>query len=215
MKIDLLSAADYKSMKNRELGLPMPAKKQDSTSALVIVVKALDSLSDADKQWVLNSAASRWALTVQQQAGGGGAGVGGVGGAPLGSNSSDAQAAIASNSIRAFIRAKKPTTDVQRVACLGAYLAQTTGQHGFTSKDIATAHTDSGGSKINLPRALDNATRRAKYISTRSGHEKQLTTLGEDVVGALPDQTAVKALEEAARVRGGKKGRRGKSAKRV
>jgi hypothetical protein len=190
----------------------MPAKKQDSTSALVTVVKALEPLSDADKQWVLNSAASRWALTVQHQAGGGS---GGTGGAPVGSNSPDALAAITSKNIRAFIRAKKPTTDVQRVACLGSYLAQTTGQHGFTSKDIATAHTESGGSKINLTRALDNATRRAKYISTRSGHEKQLTTLGEDVVNALPDQAAVKAVEEAAKVRRIRTGKRGKRPKKA
>lgn len=193
----------------------MVAKKQDSTSALVTVVKALESLSDADKQWVLNSAASRWTLTVQAQlgGGGGGAGAGGGAGTPAASNSPDAQAAVTRKDIRAFIRAKKPVTDVQRVACLGAYLAQTTGQHGFTSKDIASAHTNSGGSKINLPRALDNATRQSKYISTLSGREKQLTTLGEDVVNALPDQAAVKAVEEAAKGRRGKKG--GKKTKKA
>lgn len=193
----------------------MSAKKQDSTSALVTVVKALESLTDADKQWVLNSAASRWALTVQPRTGGGAGGAAGEAGTTPGSNSPDAEAAVTRKDIRAFIRAKKPVTDVQRVACLGAYLAQTTGHHGFTSKDIASAHTSSGGSKINLPRALDNATRQSKYISTLSGREKQLTTLGEDVVTALPDQAAVKAVEEASKGRRGKKSKSTKKTKKA
>jgi hypothetical protein len=181
-------------------------KKQDSTSALVTVVKALEGLSDTDKQWVLNSAASRWTLTVQTQTSGGeGTGGGTGGGAPAGANTPDAQAAITKNDVRAFIRAKKPATDVQRVACLGAYLAQTTGKHGFTSKDISAAHTTSGGSKINLTRALDNATRQSKYISNLSGREKQLTPLGEDVVAALPDQQAVKDVEKDSKGRRGRK----------
>lgn len=190
-------------------------KTADPVKAMGIVLTALEPLQEADRNWVLQSVASRLSLTIPQTGAGGGGGGGGGAGTLAGSNSPDAQAAIAKKDIRAFIRAKKPTTDVQRVACLGSYLAQTTGQHGFTSKDIATAHTDSGGSKINLPRALDNATRRAKYISTRSGHEKQLTTLGEDVVNALPDQAAVKAVEAAAKVRGGKKGKKGKKAKKA
>lgn len=94
---------------------------------------------------------------------------------------------------------------MQRMACLGYYLVHTTGQPGFTSKDISAVHTDSGGSKINLTRALDNATRQSKYISARSGREKQLTTLGEDIVNALPDQEAVKVIEADGKNRRGKK----------
>ncbi len=124
------------------------------------------------------------------------------------------QTAITRKDPRAFIRLKKPTTDVQRVACLGYYLVQTTGQQGFTSKAISTAHTDSGGSNVNITRALDNATRAAKYLSNRGPREKQLTTLGEDVVNALPDQAAVKAVEAAAKGgRGGKKGRKKRAKK--
>lgn len=101
---------------------------------------------------------------------------------------------------------------MQRVACLGYYLVHTTEQLGFTSKDIAIAHTDSGGSKINLPRAFDNATRQSKYISARSGREKQLTTLGEDVVNALPDQEAVRAIEAEAKSGRGRKRKKTKKA---
>ncbi len=186
-------------------------KKPDSTSALVAVLKALDPLEDTDKQWVLNSAASKWALKVDATLGGsGGSGTRGAGG---GANDPDAQAAISKKDPRAFMRVKRPETDVQRVACIGYYLAQTTGNHGFSSKDLGTTYTLSGGSKINLPRALDNATRKAKYLSNRGPREKQLTTLGEDIVEALPDQSAVRELEVAAK--GGRGKGKGRSKKKT
>jgi hypothetical protein len=119
----------------------------------------------------------------------------------------DVQTAIANKDPRAFMRAKRPETDVQRVACIGYYLAQTTGQPGFSSQDVSAAYTDSGGSKINMTRALDNATRKAKFLSNRGPRVKQLTPLGEDIVEALPDQQTVKDLEAASksRARGGRK----------
>jgi|SRR5208282_476611 hypothetical protein len=196
----------------------MAAKKNDATGALVAVIAALEPLNDADRHWVLQSAASKFALTVETAAGGGPASTNTVTATPpVGTaTAADVQAAITRKDARAFIRLKKPTTDVQRVACIGYYLVQTTGQPGFASKAISTAHTDSGGSKINMTRALDNATRKAKYLSSRGPREKQLTTLGEDVVDALPDQVAVKTIEAAAKgARGGKKGRKGKTAKKV
>jgi hypothetical protein len=104
---------------------------------------------------------------------------------------------------------KRPETDVQRVACLGYYLVHTTNKPGFSSKEVIQANTDSGGpSNINFTRALDNATRRSRYLSNRGPKEKQLTTLGEDVVVALPDQAAVGAIEAETRGRG--KGRKKK-----
>jgi hypothetical protein len=114
----------------------------------------------------------------------------------------DVEAAIAKKDARTFIRLKRPATDVQRVACLGYFIVRTTNNRGFSSKEVSNAHTDSGGSSINMTRALDNATRGAKYLSNRSPKEKQLTTLGEDVVLALPDQQVVKDVEAAARRRG-------------
>jgi hypothetical protein len=187
----------------------MATKKTDPTTALVTVISALESLQDEkDRQWVLQSAASKFNVTLQTPNAGGAGGNGGSSGAGV---AADIQAAIAKKDPRAFIRIKRPVTDVQRVACLGYYLVHTTGQPGFTSKDVATAHTDSGGSRINLPRALDNATRRSKYISVRSGREKQLTTLGEDVVNALPDQDAVATIE--AEVNTGRRKKRKKAKK--
>lgn len=199
----------------------MATKKNDSTGALVTVIGALEPLNDTDRQWVLQAAASKFSVTVQATGSQGNPGAAGAATvnplAPMGGGATpaDVQAAITRKDPRAFIRIKKPTTDVQRVACLGYYLVQTTGQHGFASKDVSKTHTDSGGSSINMTRALDNATRAAKYLSNRGPREKQLTTLGEDVVNALPDQTAVKAVEDAAKGGRGKKGKKGKKVKKA
>src|SRR4030065_690478 len=191
----------------------MATKRTDSTTVLVTVVGALELLHDEkDRQWVLQSAASKFNVTLQMPDTGGQGGSGGALGAGV---TADVQSAITKKDVRAFIRIKKPATDVQRVACLGYYLVHTTGQPGFTSKDVATAHTNSGGSKINLTRAIDNATRRSKYISARSGREKQLTTLGEDVVNALPDQEGVKTIEADAKSGRGKKGKKARKAKKA
>lgn len=194
----------------------MVDKKGDPTAALVVVVKALEQLNDADRQWVLQSAVSRWNLVPPGLAigtAGGANAVVGQGVVPVAATGPDTQAAIARKDARAFMRIKRPSTDVQRVACLGYFLVQTTGQQGFASKDIVKAHTDSGGSSMNMTRALDNATRRAKYLSNRGPKEKQLTTLGEDIVMALPDQQAVKDAEGGAKSRGEKRVKKGRKKK--
>jgi hypothetical protein len=189
----------------------MIKKKIDPADALKAVTTALEPLPDAEKQWVLQSAASRWTLTVQVQnpAGGGG----GPGAGVIGAQNDNLQAALTSKDARAFMRAKKPATDVQRVACLAYFHMKTTGQRTFTSEDIQSIHTDSGGSKMNFTRALDNATRRSRYISTIRGREKQLTTLGEDVVDALPDQKKVAEVEETAQHSRRGRRRKGKATK--
>lgn len=187
----------------------MAAKTASATEALVIVVDALESLSETDRQWVLQAAASRWAIAIQSSAGqGGGSGGSGNSGNDLAGNlgKSEAQSTIAQNDVRAFIRHKKPATDVERVACLVYFLTKTTNQHGFSSQMISAAHTESGGSAINMHRALDNATRGAKFISNRGAREKQITPLGEDVVEALPNRDAVAAAQTEARQRKSRKG---------
>ena len=183
----------------------MSAAKPDAPSALVSVIKALEPLTDVDRQWVLQAASSRWNLKLPAASGG----------AAANASSEALRSATQTQTplegkVREFIRAKKPTSDVQRVACLIYFLAKTTNKEGFISKEINQAHIDSGGSKINLPRALDNATRRSKFISNRGGKEKQLTPLGEDIVDALPDQQKVSDLIKEA----GKRGSRKKRAKK-
>ena len=189
------------------------ATKPSAEDSLVAVVRALEPLKDDERQWVLQSAAARWRMTPPSPTGNVGPASMPLASAPstafLSANAADAETALAQQNIRTFMRVKAPKTDVQRVACLVYYLNRTTGQPAFASKDIVTAQTDSGISKFNMTRALDNATRHAKYLSNR-GREKQLTNLGEDVVHALPSQEAVKEAEMAGRGRGKARGRKSK-----
>lgn len=184
-------------------------EKADATTALVAVLKALEPLSDSDRQWVLKAALSRWSLQVSEP---GKEKQFAPGVLPGSSSGGDVNAILANKDIRAFMRVKRPTTDIQRVACLAFYIVSTTGRAGFSFQEMAQAHTDSGQPKINLSRALDNATRKARYLSARGQGEKQLTTLGEDVVSALPDQEQVKALGGS--VKGRAKGPKKKKAKK-
>lgn len=80
----------------------MVAKKTDSTTVLVTVVGALESLQDEkDRQWVLQSAASKFNVTLQMPDTGG---LGGSGGTPGAGAAADVQAAITMKDPRAFIR---------------------------------------------------------------------------------------------------------------
>lgn len=184
-------------------------KETDPVDVLKVVADALAPLTDADKRWVLQSVATRWSLA---------AAISSPTPAhspnstpnpvlPAGSTA-DVQSAIAQKNARAFMRIKKPQTDIQRVTCLGYFHAATTGTQSFASKDIDALNTAYGGTKINLHRSLDNALRRSKYLAVFKGHEKQLTPLGEDVVDALPDQGKVAELDREAHPRAGRKGRR-------
>src|SRR5690606_19245898 len=158
---------------------------------------ALEPLNDVDRGWILKSVISRW--SIQSSASGIVAPAGVVAptsgiATPLPQRNGEAATAIANKDIRAFMRIKKPETDVERVACLIYYLAKTTGQLGFKSRDVNQANTDYGGTRINITRALDNATRQSKFLSSREAGEKQLTPMGEDVVEALPDREAVASV---------------------
>lgn len=107
-----------------------------------------------------------------------------------------------------FFRTKKPNSDTQKIACLAYYLTHYKNTVEFKTADLQQAETDSRAPKIsNLTRAVDNATRQAKVLTTTSGGMKQLTTHGEDVVEALPDQDRVKEVLKTQK--GGKRRKRG------
>lgn len=190
----------------------MSAKKQDSTSALVTVVKALESLSDADKQWVLNSAASRWTLTIQPHTGGAGGGAGGAGGGGGGGT----QTPIKQTDAKTFMKGKNPNSDIQRVACLAYYMNHARDIAAFKTADITKLNTEARGPDFNTGRAIDNASRSTcGYLSPIGKGQKQLSAFGEEIVEALPSQEAVKVLEANRKSSKRGKGKRGKKAKKV
>jgi len=187
------------------------------------VKKAIDSLSDVldavsglakdDQLWVFRAALDKLALSVggfdgrdssaheSDHAGGNGTGSrprGGGGGSPSASE---------------FYRSKRPKTDAQKIACLAYYLTHHKNTHEFKTADLQVTETESKAPKItNLPRAVDNASRSARVLTSTTAGLKQITTHGEDVVNALPDQEAVK---EVLRAQKPTKRRKRKSNKKV
>jgi len=112
---------------------------------------------------------------------------------------------------KAFMKAKKPMFDVERVTCLAYYLTHVRGIPHFKTADITKLNTEAAQPALsNTTVAVDNATRTSQYLTTATGGKKQITPLGEAVVEVLPDQEAVKAAVAAH----GKRKRRKKAKKK-
>jgi len=114
-------------------------KIQADVAALGTVIDALDPLEADKRLWVLQTAASRFSLTMNPTVSGGGkppreadtpAGPG-----------TDKIAGGADASPQSFIRAKNPTTDVQRIACLAYYLTKHRNTTRFKTKQLTDLNT--------------------------------------------------------------------------
>jgi hypothetical protein len=180
----------------------MAAKKlAPEIEALSDVLTALSALqTDDEKRWVLETASTRVGVALAT-----GASVSATtaGGARTATNNS-------SLTPKEFMRSKEPKSDVQRIACLAYYLTNHRETAQFKSADLWALNTEAAGPKINMSRAVNNATAQNGYLASAGGGRKQITALGEDVANALPNQEAVKAVEEQV----GKPKRKKKSASR-
>lgn len=172
----------------------MAAKKgNDPTVALGEVIHALEPLDDTDRQWVLQAAASKFALVVTLPAGGPGMGFHAGAGSPMVSGT---QTPIRELDPKTFMKNKNPNSDIQRVACLAYYLNHARDVAAFKTSDITKLNIDARGPKFNITRAIDNASRATcGYLSLIGKGQKQLAAFGEEIVEALPSHEAVKALE--------------------
>lgn len=185
--------------------MPIANSYDDQVKALGIVLKALADLDSDGQQFVVQTAATRLGLDPvaagRQQASGGG-GLGGttsvVGGSqtPVDTNTSPKQ----------FLDIKRPTTDVERVTCLGFYLAHFRATPHFKTADITALNTEAAQKPLsNTSVAVGNA-QTTNYL-TKAGKrgEKQVTSFGEKVVNALPDREALKGVMEAESKRGARR----------
>lgn len=108
-----------------------------------------------------------------------------------------------------FLREKKATTDKQRVAVLAYYLTHYKDTAAFKKADIEKMNTESRGGSFNLDDGFANASKPStNYLSAIGKGQKQLTSFGDQIVEALPDENAVRQLEKSE-----KPGRRRKKSK--
>jgi hypothetical protein len=100
-----------------------------------------------------------------------------------------------------FLLEKKPSTEIERVACLGYYLTHYRDTPHFKTVDISKVNTEAAQVKFsNAARAVDNAAK-AGYLVQASQGNKQLSAMAEQYVQALPDRAAAKAAVAGSRPR--------------
>jgi hypothetical protein len=159
------------------------------------VLNALDQLEVEQRKWVLQTAASRFSFKLDVAAG-----------APAPSGTKDESRPGDSGHGSAptpkdFMKGKNPLTDIQRIACLAYYLTKYGNTAQFKTKDLITLNSDAKYPRMgNARQGVDNATK-AKLLTPAGSGQKQLTTHGEDLVEALPDQEKVRSLRPQKRRR--------------
>jgi len=172
--------------------------------ALGTVLNALAKLEPSAQHWVLSTAAGR--LNVSGPA----ASIG----TPSVTNPTGIVKPMATNleqlPPKEFMRQKAPKSDVDRVACLAFYLTNARQMSSYSSREITAMNTEAAGPKFNVSRAVDNATKQSGYLTSAGKGKKQITSYGEDVVSALPDYEAVKALANTKAIRKKSNKRKGK-----
>ncbi len=168
---------------------------QIDVKALGAVLESLSKLDPAAQQWVISTAASRLQVHIAPAPGT----AGDVPGAALPAGS------VGGLSPKEFMRSKAPKSDVDRVACLAFYLTHGRQTASYAARELSAINTESAGPRVNMSRAVDNATKQSGYLTSAGKGKKQITTHGEDVVNALPDYEKVKVILAAGQVTARKK----------
>jgi hypothetical protein len=92
-----------------------------------------------------------------------------------------------------FLRDKSPKTDIERIVCLAYYLTHYREVLHFKTVDLSTLNTEAAQPKFSNPTvAVDNATKNGYLVQAVRG-SKQISSMGEIFVQALPDREAAKA----------------------
>lgn len=152
---------------------------------------AIGQLDDPQKLWVLQTAASRFSLKIETSLGGG-ISSGGTGSPPASGTTQTPDGGGVS--LKGFMRAKDPKTDVQKITCLAYYLTKFRDTTHFKTKDLIKLNTEAAWPNFSNPTVAVNNARKDKYLTPAGKGDKQLTNRGEALVEALPDQEKVKSF---------------------
>lgn len=167
--------------------------------SLKAMLHSLEPLDETQRRFVLKTVAERMGVSIptggQERTGGTSVGSSKAS-PPVGTDApTEGGVVLDSQTPKQFLKAKLPKTDVQRIACLGYYLTSARSQKHFKTLDLTKLNTEAGGTPFsNASLAVGNATSVSKFLGAVGQGKKQITALGEDVVEALPDQEAVKAV---------------------
>ena len=187
----------------------MDDNSQTNLSALTTIVAALAPLSREEQQRTLQAVAVflgvTWESGQKQNSNG-------FGSPPAQSSQTPLNAASSFSEDRAisakeFLRDKKPSSDVEKVACLGYFLSHYRETPHFKTLEISTLNTEAAQPKFsNASMAVENATKAGLLVPALKG-SKQLSSAGEHYVQLLPDREAAREAMKATKIR--RKQRRG------
>lgn len=100
-----------------------------------------------------------------------------------------------------FLFEKRPQTDIERVTCLAFYATHYREMQHFKTLDLSKLNTEAAQIKLSNPNAaVDNAAQAGLLVQSGQGR-KQISSLGEVYVQALPDRIAAKEAIAKARPR--------------
>lgn len=116
---------------------------------------------------------------------------------------------------KAFMAAKRPKTDMERVACLAYFLTHNRDTPKFKTKALTALNVEAaGGTFSNISATARNTAASSNgFLSSAGGSNKQITARGEAMVEALPDRdkvTAALAEQPSRKARKKRKARKGK-----
>ncbi|MGD1018804.1 MAG: hypothetical protein ABSA12_05740 [Verrucomicrobiia bacterium] len=180
----------------------------EELNAIGIILGALEPLEDEKRKFVLKTVTDRLGIAGVTPVA---SNTGGRTASPAPVGSSGAAIVIKEITAKDFLKAKNPQTDAQRIACLAYYSTHNKEQTEFKTADLTKLNEEARGIRLSNPAvAVMNATDANKFLAPAGKGKKRITTLGEDVVDALPDQEAVKTIVTAS-----KAGRRKKTRKKT
>lgn len=111
----------------------------------------------------------------------------------------DAPPAPAKQTPKDFLRAKQPKSEVHRIACLAYYLTHSRNQPEFKTGDLSKLNSDAGQPRMSNASVTVANAQKGGFVTPVGRGLKQITTLGEDLVKALPNEEAVKIALQARR----------------
>lgn len=116
------------------------------------------------------------------------------------------------SSFKDFMSQKKPKDGYQKLACLAYYLEKFKEVKEYSVKELRSANADAKQITIsNISAYLKDATSKYGFFASSGKGKKFLTTRGEAVVVALPDQEKVKEVLKEHHLRKKNKARKPKN----
>jgi hypothetical protein len=111
-------------------------------------------------------------------------------------------------SVKEFLVQKQPRTDTERIACLAYYLTHYRNTPAFKTVDLSKLNTEAAQPKFSNASVPVNNAALLGFLASASEGKKQLGTMGEQFVLALPDRKAAKEAYKRYKVRRFRKSRR-------